>query len=40
MLEKAEDFVYEKNQIFDRKSFEDQVKLLSKSDPEIKSLST
>lgn len=39
MLEKAEDLVFEKNEIFDRKSFEEQVKRLSKSDSDIKSLS-
>lgn len=38
-MEKAEDFVYEKNEIFDRKSFENQVQKLSKIDPEIKDLS-
>ncbi len=39
MLEKAEDAVYERNDVYDRKAFEEQVKAMQLTDPEIKRLS-
>lgn len=38
-LERAEDAAYERNEIYERKAFEEQVRALSKTDPEIKELS-